>query len=453
MIEQKEQNNQLPNELNAVFKELEILKHLRNANIQKNLGFTCSYLFQLVFCLIFRHKNWWRLLDSKKSDALPAKDAVYRFLNHSKFAWRRFLLTFSAATIQKVSTLTNSKRVRVFIIDDSMFDRNRSKKVELLARCVDHSSLKKRFYKGFRMLTLGWSDGHSFMPVDFSLLSSTNAQVNGISKEVDKRTSGYKRRMEALQPAPQLIPAMLQRAISAGIQASYVLMDTWFTQPPLIRAVVEQGLDVIGMVKTTNQRYVVDGQFVSLKQLYRCAQPTGRKHGILRSIHTVMANGVPVKIVFVQNRNKKSEWLAILSTDCTLSEQEIVRIYGMRWDIEVFFKTTKSLLRLQKEFQGRSYDLLISHTTIVFSRYIVLFWQNRCHTDHRTLGGFFYELCEEIQDLDWAVALQQLVELLQDTLKKTNSRIKKIIENQLQQWIAGLPSYIKAYLPISLCES
>jgi hypothetical protein len=125
----------------------------------------------------------------------------------------------------------------------------------------------------------------------------------------------------------------------------------------------------------------------------------------------------------------------------------------MRWDIEVFFKTTKSLLRLQKEFQGRSYDLLISHTTIVFSRYIVLFWQNRCHTDHRTLGGFFYELCEEIQDLDWAVALQQLVELLQDTLKKTNSRIKKIIENQLQQWIAGLPSYIKAYLPISLCES
>lgn len=449
MIEQKEQNNQLPNELNAVFKELEILKHLRNANIQKNLGFTCSYLFQLVFCLIFRHKNWWRLLDSKKSDALPAKDAVYRFLNHSKFAWRRFLLTFSAATIQKVSTLTNSKRVRVFIIDDSMFDRNRSKKVELLARCVDHSSLKKRFYKGFRMLTLGWSDGHSFMPVDFSLLSSTNAQVNGISKEVDKRTSGYKRRMEALQPAPQLIPAMLQRAISAGIQASYVLMDTWFTQPPLIRAVVEQGLDVIGMVKTTNQRYVVDGQFVSLKQLYRCAQPTGRKHGILRSIHTVMANGVPVKIVFVQNRNKKSEWLAILSTDCTLSEQEIVRIYGMRWDIEVFFKTTKSLLRLQKEFQGRSYDLLISHTTIVFSRYIVLFWQNRCHTDHRTLGGFFYELCEEIQDLDWAVALQQLVELLQDTLKKTNSRIKKIIENQLQQWIAGLPSYIKAYLPIS----
>lgn len=84
---------------------------------------------------------------------------------------------------------------------------------------------------------------------------------------------------------------------------------------------------------------------------------------------------MPVKVVFIQNRNKKSEWLAILSTDCRLSEQEIIRIYGMRWDIEVFFKATKSLLRLQKEFQDTSYDLLISHTTIVFARYIVLSWQ------------------------------------------------------------------------------
>ena len=123
-------------------------------------------------------------------------------------------------------------------------------------------------------------------------------------------------------------------------------MDTWFTQQPLIQAIVEQGLDVIGMVKNAKQRYQIDGQMVSLKELYRSASPLQGKKGLLRSITTTMKNGVPVKVVFVQNRNKKSEWLAILSTDCTLSEQEIVRIYGMRWDIEVFFKTTKSLLTL-----------------------------------------------------------------------------------------------------------
>jgi hypothetical protein len=302
------------------------------------------------------------------------------------------------------------------------------------------------------MLTLGWSDGFSFMPLDFTLLSSKNSQINGISGDIDKRSSGYKRRLEALESAPSVIPGMIKRALQAGVPADYVLMDTWFTQQPLIKGIVEIGLDVIGMVKDTKQRYLVNGHRLSLKELYTFAPPVQGKKGILRSIYTTMANGIKVKVVFVQNRNKKSEWLAILSTDCTLSEQEIVRIYGIRWDIEVFFKTTKSLLRLQKEFQGMSYDLLISHTTIVFSRYIVLSWQNRCNTDQRTLGGLFYELCDEVNELDWAVALQQLIELLEDTLKKTNKKIQKLIISQLQQWVAGLPNYIKVYLSISLCE-
>lgn len=193
---------------------------------------------------------------------------------------------------------------------------------------------------------------------------------------------------------------MISRALSAGIDTSYVLMDSWFTQQPLIQSIVEQGMDVIRMVKATNQRYLIGEKRVSLKELYLLATPTSGNKSILRSIHTTMANGVPVKVVFVRNRNKRSEWLAILSTDCTLTETEIIRIYGMCWDIEGFFKATKSLLKLQKEFQGRSYDLLISHTTIVFSRYILLSWQNRCSTDDRTLGGMFYELCGEVNELD-----------------------------------------------------
>jgi len=453
MIANNDQTKQLPNELKSTFKELKVLKHLRKAGITKSFGFSCAYLFQLIFCLIFENKNWFRTLESKKSTDIPAKDAVYRFLNRSTYSWRRFLLLLSADSIEKVSNLTNHERIKVLIIDDSSYDKNRSKSVELLARCFDHASQKMRFYKGFRMLTLGWSDGTTFMPVDFSLLSSKNSVINGMSDQIDKRSSGYKRRVEALQSAPEQIPAMIQRAMNIGIEASYVLMDTWFTHQPLIKEIKDQGLDVIGMVKNLKQRYLINDKKVSLKELYQLASPTQGKKGILRSIQTTQANGIPVKVVFVRNRNKKSEWLAILSTDCTLCEQEIIRIYGIRWDIEVFFKTTKSLLKLQKEFQGRSYDSLICHTTIVFTRYIVLSWQNRCSTDQRTLGGLFYDLCDEISDLDWAVALGQLLELLSDVLKESNKKIQKLIQCQLQQWIAGLPNYIKVYLPISVCES
>ena len=54
--------------------------------------------------------------------------------------------------------------------------------------------------------------------------------------------------------------------------------------------------------------------------------------------------------------------------------------------IEVFFKMCKSYLSLSKEFQGRSYDMMTAHTTIVFMRYIMLALEARNSTDHRTVG-------------------------------------------------------------------
>jgi hypothetical protein len=70
--------------------------------------------------LLFHQKNWFRLLESNKAESFPGKDFVYRFLNHTKFAWRQFLLSLSAATIQKVGLLTSDNRVTAFIFDDSM---------------------------------------------------------------------------------------------------------------------------------------------------------------------------------------------------------------------------------------------------------------------------------------------------------------------------------------------
>jgi hypothetical protein len=71
----------------------------------------------------------------------------------------------------------------------------------------------------------------------------------------------------------------------------------------------------------------------------------------------------------------------------------------MRWSIEPFHKVIKSLLKLGKEFEGRSYDMMISHTTIVFSRYLVLEWERRENNDDRTCGGLFFLFCDEIKDM------------------------------------------------------
>ncbi|MCD7883277.1 MAG: transposase [Lachnospiraceae bacterium] len=68
--------------------------------------------------------------------------------------------------------LTDEERKNVFIVDDSLFDRSRSKKTELLAKVFDHCSMK--YKRGYRMLTLGCSDGNSFVPINYSLLSAAD---------------------------------------------------------------------------------------------------------------------------------------------------------------------------------------------------------------------------------------------------------------------------------------
>jgi len=392
------------------------------------------------------------MLESENAETLPAKDAVYRFLNCPRFSWRKFLLSLSVHTVQKVNPLTSERQVRVFIVDDSVYERSRSRAVELLARVHDHTV--NRFVKGFRLLTLGWSDGHTFVPVDFALLSSAKKEnrYNEVSLAMDKRTIGYKRRQEAMKQAPEVVVELLQHAFQAGIQANYVLMDSWFTHLPLVHELHQEGLFVIGMVKAMKQRYRLGDQWLTLRELYQVAKPDLGRKQILASVLVELEPGISGRVVFVKHRHKKREWLALLSTDVTLSNEEIIRIYGMRWDIEVFFKACKSMLKLGKEFQGRSYDMMIAHTSIVFTRYIMLSWESRKDIDPRTMGGLFYLMCDELTGRDWRAALCELWEIVEPILQGIAINMQQV-QCQLQDWIATLPNYIKGYLSLLKCES
>lgn len=75
---------------------------------------------------------------------------------------------------------------------------------------------------------------------------------------------------------------------------------------------------------------------IRILALFRVSNCTGGN--IFGSVVVTTKTGIPVKIVIIRNCNKKSECLYLLSTDFSLSDAEIVRIYGNRWSIECFFK-------------------------------------------------------------------------------------------------------------------
>lgn len=179
------------------------------------------------------------------------------------------------------------------------------------------------------MLTLGWTGGYSFVPVSFNMLSSSSKsnRYQGISENIDQRTNGYKFRNDSMLPKPKVSIKTLNDAHNTGIVADYVLMDTWFTTKPMIQSVLKLGLDIIGMVKQLKQRYYFNGKSYTLLELQKFVSCNGVSN-IFGSLHVTTKCGIPVKIVFVRNRNKKSECLYILSTDALLLDSEIVRIYG-----------------------------------------------------------------------------------------------------------------------------
>jgi hypothetical protein len=450
MIHQNSLPEQTQNRFSQIFSTLKVSQLLRQAGIRKSFGFSCFAVFQILFQLVFQGRNLFRMLESNQAESLPHKDVYYRFLNEPRFNWRRFYQSLCIKVVNLFETLTSPQRIRVFIVDDSTMSRDRSKKVELLARCYDHVS--HQFFRGFQLLTLGWSDGFSFAPLDFSLMSSVKREnrYNEIREGLDKRLCGYKRRQEALLHKPEAVIRMIDRVLRAGFAADYLLMDSWFTFMPLVQKTLERGLHVIGRIKDLKQRYMYQGKMLKLSELY-AALPKNGKEEVFGGIRVNSGSGVALKLVFVRNRNKRSEWIAILSTDIALEDKEIVRIYGMRWSIEPFHKMIKSLLGLEKEFEGRSYDMMISHTTIVFSRYLILEWERRNNNDDRTFGGMFFLFCDEIKDVDLKTALRQLMVYV-FSLMANKPNYEDII-CQVRDWISQLPNYLKVLWPDPLCES
>jgi len=210
---------------------------------------------------------------------------------------------------------------------------------------------------------------------------------------------------------------MVKRALAHGIQADYILMDSWFCFPAML-AKLGRRLPVISMAKNTPKVfYRYRNQWITLGTLYSQLKKRSGKAKILASAIVETKHDQKIKIVFVRH-NHKRDWLALVSTKVDLADEEIVRIYGKRWDIEVFFKMLKHHLNLEKEAQLRDYDGIIGHTTIVMVRYIFLAFEQRCHDDPRTIGGLFFACCEEIKDISLLDAMQRLLAL---SLEKVRS--------------------------------
>lgn len=420
---------------------------LFKCNAGKEKGVPVMDIFRYLFCMMFSDRSIYMQMKTGTFEGLFSKNTIYRFLNDARINWQRFTMLLSAEIISRfMKPLTDEKRKDVFIVDDSLFDRSRSKKVEMLAKVFDHCSMKYR--SGFRMLTLGWSDGNSFLPVSHSLLSAAeDKNLLCGSKRYDGRSLAGRRRLQSRRKATEVMVELIHSAQCAGITARYVLFDSWFSAPKTVMALKKQEhLDTIAMLKKSKAKFTYQGERLNVKEIYsRNRKRRGRSRYLLSVSVDVEKDGesIPVKLVYVRNKGNRRDYLVLISTDTQLSEEEIIRIYGKRWDIEVFFKACKSYLNLVREYRGTSYDAMNAHVAIVFSRYMMLSVAQRENEDDKTICELCFCLLDEMEDITFSRSMCIIIDALMDTVMEYFHITEAQLEEFTASFVQRLPKYMQ----------
>ncbi|MPM60017.1 IS4 family transposase ISGur1 [bioreactor metagenome] len=437
-------------------KKFNVFSILAKCGAKKLRGVSVSVVFAYLFSIAFKHTTVNRDQKGRKNPQAVGKDCVHRFLQSPKIDWNRFTALLAAAVIRlEFEPLygKSSEKVadrRCLVIDDSSFKRSRSKKVELLATCFDHAH--HVFYRGFRMLTLGYTDGQSFLPVAQCAMSTENEKMRiNDASEVEQGTPGHTRRQMAQKKATESMLDLIDCAKDAGLEASYVLFDSWFSAPAQVTAILEKGYDVVCMVKKGNTKYAcADGLKRDVSQIFRSSKKRrGLSKYLLSQVVSIMdgqGREREVKLVFVRSRSNRKDFLVLLSTDIALDEQEIVALYGNRWSIEVFFKNCKSQLRLEKGNQSLNYDEISAHIALVFTQYMMLSYLRRLNTDERSIGELFLAMVEEMKDTAFDNAMELILYLFIDKVAQAEPQLQQRLYELADLFISTLPDLMRDQL-------
>ena len=445
ILPQDKDGQELFNAISTFFSTFRIGNLLHKCNAQKEKGVPVIDIFKYKLCNVFAARSMYMQQKTGSFKESFSKNTFYRFLNSPKTNWLRFTTLLSKKVADAVEPLTSEDRVNAFVVDDSLFERTSCKQTELGSRVFDHTSMK--YCKGFRLMTLGWTDGNTFLPVNSCLLASSKEKnLIGPVDQCDGRSLAAKRRKLAQTKGTEVMIELLKTAQNAGHHADYVLFDTWFSSPAQLIAVKKLGLDSIAMLKKSSHIYYeYEGKQLSIKKIFGiCKKRRGRSKYLL-SVNVMVGKDekIPAKIVCVRNKKNKKDWIAFICTNPELSEEEIIRIYGKRWQIEVFFKTCKSYLQLISECHSLSYDALTAHVAIVFTRYLMISMEQRRSKDDRTLGEIFYFFTDELADITFGESFQIIITAMIESISAIFQPTEEQLAMFIEMFVGQLPEYIR----------
>lgn len=269
----------------------------------------------------------------------------------------------------------------------------------------------------------------------------------------NKRTNGsegYQRCKETDIDKIQNSINMLYRVVKMGLPIDFVLTDSWFFCYELLFTlthIANGKIKLLSMAKMGNQKYTLlrNGNEYNANALIKIHQRKIQHCRKLKAHYIKIAclyKDIRVNLFFVK-MGRSTSWKLLVTNDTGLNFVSMMKIYSIRWSIEVFFKEGKQYLNLGRSL-SQNFDAQIADTTISMIQYIMLVFKKRI-TYQQSIGALFedisnemvvqniadklFELFLELQVLIGDLAGIDILELYRELFRKkeTAELIEKII--------------------------
>jgi len=223
------------------------------------------------------------------------------------------------------------------IVDDSISEKPYTDENDIVCWHYDHSH--QRIVKGINFLSVLYHSQGMSLPVGFALIAKTEHYL-------DKKDGKEKRRSPITKN--QYYRTLLEQAVQNQIPFRYVLNDVWYSAAENMMFIKHTlGKDFIMPIKT-NRKVALNladkrqGRYVRVDTLELEANVA----------ITIYLEGVEfpmllLKQVFV-NEDDSTGMLYLVTSDTTLSSDDIPTLYQRRWNVEPYHKSLKQNASLEK---------------------------------------------------------------------------------------------------------
>ena len=412
----------------SLWREIGMKTILNRAGFNKRSGTPMSDVMFSLMLWLWLQKESIGMFARECLQGSMGKDVLYDTMNREDLNWRKL---HEQVTYKAVQALKPSGK-KAYVVDDTVAQRF-GKKMPGISSHFDHTS--GRHMMGQQVLTLGLSCDEGFVPLDSELFISQTKAIELHEPFEDGRSIVAKRYRTAQQcTKPEMVSAMVKRALNAGIMADYLLADAWFGTKAMIRLTQETALVPVLRMKKNNIKYriseFVRGKTVTreldVQALYkRCVrkawQPIrGQKYQAkMVDVELNLAESkdpeewVKVRLLFVrgnagdtQTTVGKHDWAVFLTTDTNLSSAEMLELYALRWAIEVYFKEAKQHLGFLKE-QSNHYAAYIASIHLTAIRFCLLVIAKQTQ-GAASIALMRQKLCSNSTDISFAGKLWQV---------------------------------------------